>query len=104
MDLRLVVALQALKEFCEERGVKITHNRPDSSEHKNIFILRTSNNKFGSMGIGPDNELRFFCRDNKKYRWAKIEGFKDRDIYEKLGDELLDEVTLEGMAQHFTGK
>ena len=73
------------------------------SEYNNVFILR-ANNKFGSIGIGPDNELRCFRRDNKKYRWAKLEGFKEKEIYEKLGDEMLEEVSLEAMAEHFTNR
>ena len=98
--MRLVIALQALKQFCDERGVKLSHSDPKDSEYNNVLILR-ANNKFGSIGIGPDNELRCFTRDNKKYRWAKLEGFKEKEIYEKLGDEMLEEVSLEVMAEHF---
>jgi|TARA_B100001094_G_scaffold99998_1_gene96151 hypothetical protein len=98
MSFRLVTALEVLKQFCQERGVELKHSELKSSLRNNVIILKSGKNKWGSIGICENDQIRCFRRDNKKYRWAKLEGFSDQEVYDKLGEELLTEVGIDEMA------
>jgi hypothetical protein len=99
MSFRLVTALEALKQFCEERGVKLKHSDLKSSIRNKVIILKSGRNKWGCLGVCENDQIRCFRRDGKKYRWAKLEGFSDKEIYNKLGADILQEIGIQEMAE-----
>lgn len=99
---RVEVAVSFLEQYCRKNGV-IFYQRPPSLETPiDIIIVGTDGGEYGSVGINmADDTLKCYCRNNKQFRWAQLEGFEEEDIYELFADTLVKEVSLEEMASIF---
>jgi len=63
-----------------------------------MVICTSDNNTYASVGLDQNGTLKVFMQDPKIYKWAKLEGFSESDMYEKLEDELIQEVSIIDLA------
>ncbi len=94
---KLTQALAFLKQYCENNGVEFYSRIPSIPTSSQIFIVGTDAGSYGSIGVANAKVRRFYI-DQKKYKWAELEGFSEDQIYSLFEDELLKEASLEEFA------
>tara|TARA_R110002020_G_scaffold309790_2_gene525693 strand:- start:703 stop:1047 length:345 start_codon:yes stop_codon:yes gene_type:complete len=101
---RVEVAVSFLEQHCSRNGVVFYQREPKLETSADVIIVGTQGGQYGSVGIDSrDDTLKCYCRDNKQYRWAHLEGFTEEEIYTLFSDTLVKEVSLEQMASTFVG-
>ena len=66
---------------------------------KIVLLCGSDNGTYASIGIDREDKLRIFVQDPKVFRWGKLEGFTEDEIYENLQDELVKEATVIELAR-----
>ena len=94
---KLTQALAFLKQYCENNGVEFYSRIPSIPTSSQVFIVGTDAGSYGSIGVA-NAKVRCFYIDQKKYKWAELEGFREDQIYSLFEDELLKEASLEEFA------
>lgn len=103
MTEKLKVALAFLGDHCQRNNIELVQRAPLVETTAEVVIVETDSGQYGSVGINQNGELACFCVDPAKYKWAKLEGFSEEEIYTLLESEVVKEVSLEAMASIFVG-
>lgn len=100
LDPRLEVAFIYLKSFCEDNDKAFERKFVKTNTGNIIMICGSSNGSYASVGIdNKDDRLKIFMQDAKRKRWAELEGFSEKEMYDKLDKELIKEATLMELAR-----
>ena len=100
LDPRLEVAFIFLKNFCEENEKEFNRKFVKTDSGNIIMICSSSNGSYASVGVdSKDNKLKIFMQDERRKKWAQLEGFTEEEMYEKLDKELIKESTLMELAR-----
>jgi hypothetical protein len=98
LDTRIEVAFLYLKEHCEANGVLLKRKFIEVNNDKVVLICGADNGTYASIGIDKEDGLRIYMQDQKIYRWGKLEGFTEDEIYDKLNGDLIKETDLISLA------
>jgi hypothetical protein len=99
LDSRVEVAFLYLKDHCSINDTVLKRKFIRTETESVVLICGADNGTYASIGIDKEDRLRIYMQDPKVYRWGKLEGFTDDEIYEKLEDELVKETTLLELAR-----
>ena len=100
--LSLELATTFVAQHCQRNGVKFYQRHPEAHTDLQIVIVGTEHGHYGSIGLTrKGGELKCYCQNAAKYKWAQLEGFTEEQIYELFHDEVIQEVSLEEMASIF---
>lgn len=97
------LAVSFLEHSCQRKGVRFYKRAPSVHTNAEVVIVGTENGAYGSIGLSiDDGKIKYFCRDDAKYKWAKLEGFSEEHLYEAFKDTIVKEVSLQEMVSLFT--
>ena len=100
LDPRLEVAFIYLKSFCEDNDKIFERKFVKTNTGNIVMICGSDNGSYASVGIdNKDDRLKIFMQDAKRKRWAELEGFSEKEMYDKLDKELIKEATLMELAR-----
>ena len=103
IPLTLDLAVSFVEQHCERNAIKFYRRAPAVETEAQVIIVGTDTGHYGSIGwCTTEERIRCFCRNDAKYKWAKLEGFSEEKIYEIFKDEIVKEVSLEQLASFFT--
>ncbi len=94
---KLGQALSFLKQHCENNEVEFYTRIPSVTTTAQVFIVGSNTGTHGSIGLS-NGKIRCFYIDQKKYKWAELEGFTEEEIYSCFEEELLIEASLQEFA------
>ena len=101
----LDLAVSFVAQHCKRNAVNFYRRKPAAETDASVIIVGTDAGNYGSIGwCTTEERIRCFCRNDAKYKWAKLEGFSEEKIYEIFKDEIVKEVSLEEMAALFVGR
>ena len=100
LDSRVEVAFLYLKDHCSVNNTILKRKFIRTDTDKIVLVCGADNGTYASIGIDTEDRLRVYMQDPMVYRWGKLEGFTEDEIYEKLQDELVKEATLVELARN----
>jgi hypothetical protein len=88
-----------LRHHCLQNGINLYHKVESFNGDREILVLYTDHDQYGSIGFDSKGKLICVARDRKIYRWAIHEGFSEDEVFsDDFLEPVLQEVSLDYLA------